>query len=267
MATNDERYDYGKTLIREAGGVAYDYFKSRDELKIESKGLQDVVSIADRNVEQLIRRRILERFPDDQILGEEEEGPAEFDPGRPIWVVDPIDGTQCFLSGIPTWCVSIGLVSGGHIDFGLVYDPNADELFAGGAAYGAVCNDKPIRASDAASLKDGMLEVGFSHRTGVDWTARVFSDLLKDGGMYHRSGSGALSLAYVAAGRYIGYFEEHMNSWDSFGAVPIIKAAGGWTNDVMAGDGLTAGSVVVACGPNLQAEIKNLIWPGGNHAK
>lgn len=82
--------------------------------------------------------------------------------------------------------------------------------------------------------------------------------------MYHRSGSGALSLAYVAAGRYIGYFEEHMNSWDSFAGVAMVRAGGGWTNDVVANDGLTKGAMVVASGAELAEEMRRLINPDGD---
>lgn len=253
-----DRFAAAQAIGRSAGAMALDYFRGRDSLKVESKGLQDVVSIADRAVEDHIRAAIEAQFPGDAILGE--EGGGDVDPAgdAPIWVIDPIDGTQCFLSGIPTWCVSIALVAGGQPRFGVIYDPNANEAFAGGPGLGVRCNDRAIAPSQAASFADGMTEIGYSHRVPRDLTVRVIDRLIAAGGIYHRSGSGALSLAYVAAGRYIGYFEDHMNAWDSLAGVAMIQAGGGWTNDVLAENGLLDGAVVVASGPNLAAEMRAL---------
>lgn len=239
--------------------MAADFFKNRAELQVESKGLQDVVSRADREVEDLVRARILERFPDDLVLGE--EGGGDVDPGssKSIWVIDPIDGTQCFLNGLSTWCVSIALVQGGDTVYGVIHDPNVDELFSGGPGLGADCNGADIAVNAVADLTEGMMEVGFSHRCSPEITLGVLSRLLKAGGMYHRCGSGALALAHVAAGRYIGYFEEHMNAWDSLAAAALVRGAGGWTNDLLAENGLLDGAMVVAGGYPLAAAMRELI--------
>jgi myo-inositol-1(or 4)-monophosphatase len=165
-------------------------------------------------------------------------------------VVDPIDGTQPFLSGLANWCVSIAFITGNTKQIGLVYDPIADELFSARHGHGARMNDRLIQVSKAASLGDGIVSVGYSLRTNPDAVLGIFDRLLHQGGMYARNGSGALSLCYVACGRFIGYVEAHINSWDCLAALLLIEEAGGQVNDFLAGDGLTDGNPVIA-GPKL----------------
>jgi myo-inositol-1(or 4)-monophosphatase len=125
------RFTFALALVQEAGGVALDYFRRRGALTIKSKGLQDMASEADLETELLIRRRLAENFPQDAFLGEE-TGLSDFAPGQGIWVVDPIDGTQPFISGLSSWCVSIAFVADDQLEFGVVFAPARGELFAGG---------------------------------------------------------------------------------------------------------------------------------------
>ena len=256
---NESRFELARDVTRDAGALALRYFRDLPNLKVETKGLQDVVSRADRDVEDFIRTRITASFPGDAVLGEEAGGAGDLGGDAPIWVIDPIDGTQCFLNGLATWCVSIALVHKGEIVHGAVHDPCNDELFSGGPGLGAFCNSRPIHVSEARDVTAGMMEVGFSHRVSPDLTLGVMRRLLDAGGMYHRCGAGALAMAHVAAGRFIAYFEEHMNSWDSFAAAAIIRGAGGWTNDLMANDGLTEGAMVVAGGYPIAGALKPII--------
>ena len=119
------------TPIREAGALASGYFHDLSSLTVKNKGPQDVVSEADLNTEILIKQRIFDAFPGDAFLGEE-TGVPDFAPGQGIWVVDPIDGTQPFISGMFNWYVSIAFVQDNKVQFGLVYAPERNELFAGG---------------------------------------------------------------------------------------------------------------------------------------
>ena len=256
---NEPRFELARAVARDAGALALRYFRDLPNLKIETKGLQDVVSRADREIEDFIRARITEAFPGDAILGEEAGGAGDLGGEAPVWVIDPIDGTQCFLNGLSTWCVSIALVHNGEIIFGAVHDPCNDELFSGGPGLGAFCNAREIRVAEVSDVTAGMMEVGFSHRVSPQLTLGVMTRLLDAGGMYHRCGAGALAMAHVAAGRYIGYFEEHMNSWDSFAAAAIIHGAGGWTNDLLANDGLTEGAMVVAGGYSIADALKPIV--------
>lgn len=242
-------------VAREAGALALRRFRARDRLAIERKGLQDLVSEADREVEALIRGRLGALFPEDGFLGEE-GGHARR--GAATWVVDPIDGTWCFLNGIGAWCVSLAAVRDGRIELGVVLDPCAGELFAARAGGGATLDGAPIRVADAASLADGTLGVGFSHRSRPEDVAPIFGRLLEAGGMYHRHGSGALALAWVACGRLIGYLEPHMNSWDALAGLLLVEEAGGRVLDFLAGDGLLAGNRVLATAPGVHEPVRAL---------
>ena len=251
------RYDFGLSLIRDAGELALGYFNNRTSLSIQSKGPQDMASEADLNTELLIKSRLAGAFPEDAFLGEE-TGRTAFAKDQGIWVVDPIDGTQPFICGLSSWCVSIAFVRGGVLQFGMVYAPARDELFAGGAGHLATLNGQPIRGAPAASVKDGLIGAGYSPKSGVDQFLPAFERFLRAGGMFYRDGSGALGLCYVAAGRLIGFFEPVIKSWDCLGAVAVVQAAGLRTNDFLAGDGLFSGNPIIAGNDAVYAELSAL---------
>ncbi len=258
-SADPDRYTFAQNLAREAGRLAYDFYKRRAELAIENKGLQDVVSIADKKVEQLIRARLEARFPEDGFLGEETGASEGGRPGQAVWVVDPIDGTSCFLGGMPTWCVSIALVRDGEIEIGVIYDPNVDELYAGRRGGGAWLNGVRQPRPPARSLKDGLFGTGFSHRSPPCDVVPFIDALLSNGGMFMRNGSGALMLAYVAVGRLVGYFEPHINSWDCLAGLLLVREAGGWTCDFLKDDGLARGNLCAASAPAVASEVQAMI--------
>jgi myo-inositol-1(or 4)-monophosphatase len=250
MLDVDARHDAAREVIREAGELALDYFRRLGTLRVDSKGVQDVVTEADVAVEDLIRRRLAERFPEDAFVGEETARSAPA-PGQGAWVVDPIDGTQPFVSGMKAWCVSIAFLAGEHLEFGFVFSPADDELFAGGRGRPATLNGEPVRMHPGRALTDGIVAVGYSPRLGAADIVPVLERLLTAGGMYFRNGSGALMLCYVACGRLLGYVEPHINSWDCLGGVAAILAAGGRTNDYLDGDALLSGNRLVAGPPDV----------------
>ncbi len=239
------RYAFALDMIREAGALAQSYFNSRETLTIKSKGLQDMASEADLNTEILIRDRLAASFPDDAFLGEE-TGISDFAPGQGIWVVDPIDGTQPFISGLSSWCVSIAFVQNDELQFGLVYAPERNQLFAGGITMPATLNGKPVSRHPGRSVKEGIIGTGYSNRVHPEAYLAMFGLFLNEGGMFFRDGSGALNLCYVAAGQLLGYLEPHINSWDCLGAIAIIRAAGLKTSDFLASDGLNKGNSLIA---------------------
>lgn len=251
------RYDFALKIIREAGDLALGYFNKRETLTITSKGLQDMASEADLNTELLIKKRLQENFPKDAFLGEE-TGATEFSPDQGIWVVDPIDGTQPFICGLSSWCVSIAFMHSGKLQFGMVFAPARNELFAGGVGFGATLNGKPISGSTAQSLKQGMVVTGYSPRTPTEQYLPLFGRVLKAGGMFYRDGSGAIGLCYVACGRLIGYIEPHINSWDCLGAIAVLHAAELKTNDFLANNGLTKGNRIIAGNDSIYAELLSL---------
>jgi myo-inositol-1(or 4)-monophosphatase len=248
MPDIEARYGAAHEVIREAGELALGHQQRLGTLQVGSKGVQDVVTEADVAVEDLIRRRLAERFPGDAFVGEETTRSA---PGldQGVWVVDPIDGTQPFVSGMTAWCVSIAFVAGGRIEFGLVFSPADGELFAGGRGRPATLNGEPVQMHPGTALTDGIVYVGYSPRIGAADILPVFERLLAAGGMFFRNGSGALGLCYVACGRLLGYVEPHINSWDCLGGIAAIHAAGGRTNDYLSGDALLAGNRIVAGPP------------------
>ena len=140
-----DRWEVAHEIIAEAGALALDYFGRLDSLQVDRKDARDFVSEADVAVERLIRARLEAAFPDDGFLGEE-TGLHRPDGAPGIWVVDPIDGTQPFVSGLRTWCVSIAYLVADRVQVGLVYNPAAEELFAGGAGRPATLNGEPIHA-------------------------------------------------------------------------------------------------------------------------
>ena len=252
------RFDFARQLVRDAGDLANSYFQSRGALTVKSKGSQDVVSEADLNTELLIRERLSASFPDDAFLGEE-TGISTYAPGQGIWVVDPIDGTQPFVSGMSSWCVSIAFMADGELKFGVVYAPVRNELFAGGEGFAATLNGAPVETHPGRSVRDGLVGAGYSPRVAPDDFLPIFERLLKAGGMFYRDGSGALSLCYVACGRLIGYVEPHINSWDCLGAIAVIRAAGLATSDFLAGDALRKGNHLIAGKPSAYDELSAIL--------
>lgn len=251
------RYEFGLKLVQEAGAVALGYFRNLGALTVKNKGPQDVVSEADLNTEILIKNALEKHFPEDAFLGEE-TGITAYAPDQGIWVVDPIDGTQPFVSGLSSWCVSIAFVKGGELQFGMVFAPERNELFAGGIGFPATVNGQPVPAHKGRSLKQGMTGTGYSPRLSIDEYLPMFTLLLRKGGTFFREGSGALSLCYVASGRLLGYVEPHINSWDCLGAMAVIHAAGLKTNDFLKDNGLTKGNYLIAGNAEVYAELDEI---------
>jgi myo-inositol-1(or 4)-monophosphatase len=240
-----ERFEFAQNLIIEAGDLALQYFASVNELSIMSKGAQDMVSEADIAVEKLIRNRLMTEYPDDGYLGEETgHEAASGDSG--IWVVDPIDGTQPFLSGLSTWCISIAYVRANEVLLGMVNNPAAGELFIGGVGRTAELNGQPIAPRQDTSVGDGLTYLGCNPRLRPEQVVPVLDRLLRAGGMFVRNGSGALGLCDVACGRLIGYVEAHINSWDCLGGIAVCRSAGVRVSDYLTADSIFVGGPLVA---------------------
>ena len=260
MATDElaERFVFGSALIEEAAALALSFYRRLDTLTVERKGTQDLISEADVEVEKLIRERLAARFPGDAFFGEE-SGLSDVAGARDIWVIDPIDGTQPFLCGLSSWCVSIGHARDGVLEMGFLAAPARDEVFTGWVGHGATLNGKPIAVSSSTRLDDGLLSIGMSPRISADQIVPMFDALLRQGVVYYREGSGALSLAYVAAGRLIGYIEAHLNSWDGAAGVALVQAAGGRVNAWFSPDSLLMGGPIAAAPPALYPALEVLI--------
>ena len=254
--TIEQRYRAAQTIIRDAGRLALDYYRDVATLEIESKGVQDRVSEADRSVEQLIRESLAAQFPEDAFLGEESGYSGTS--ARFTWVVDPIDGTDCFVHEIPDWCISIALVQDGEEVVGCVFCPPSGELFHARRGGGAYCNDQPIRVNAATSLADGLVGIGFSYRVDPAITLQCLRRLFAENGVFQRNGSAALSIAYVASGRYLGFLEAHINSWDVLAGIVLVREAGGFCNGFLDNDGLYRGNPVVTGAPGVEQALRDI---------
>ena len=240
------RMGFAIDLASAAGALAIDYFSKRETLIVDSKGEQDWVSEADRNVESFIREQISEKWPEDGIVGEEhatKESLSGFS-----WVIDPIDGTTNFIHGIPLWAVVLAGVYNDETQLGVIHDPNARETFSAARGSGAYLGNSPMRVAHSNDLRSGTVAVGYSNRVESTSVLPVIAELIDRGAMFHRNASGALSLAYVAAGRLLGYMEEHMNAWDCLAGQLMILEAGGAIEPQSADEMIRQGGRVVASG-------------------
>jgi len=253
-----DRLDAAKTIIRQAGAVALDYFGRYDTLDVQAKRTaQDLFSEADTNVERLIRNAIAAQYPCDGLVGEEygkQEGTSTWQ-----WVIDPIDGTSCFLYGLPTWCVVIALIEDGVPVLGLIYDACRDHLYWAGSGQGAWRNDTPIRVHPRAVVADGLTAIGGSNAVYSAQLGGIIERLLAAGGSYMRNGSTALTLAHVAAGHYVGYFQPLLHSWDCLAGLLLVAEAGGITNDFIAETGLYGRGDAFACAPQIWDDMREII--------
>jgi myo-inositol-1(or 4)-monophosphatase len=252
------RFELAKQIARDAGALAFKHFKARDRLVIESKAtLHDVVSAADREVEELIRYRIAAGFPEDGMLGEEYGLAASS--GEYTWVVDPIDGTIPFVAGMPSWCVSIAVLKGDDVVVGVIHAPYVDELYAAGRGMGATLNGRRLALDSSLTIRNRTIGFGANHHASPDVVSGFIRRLLEAGGNFMRNGSGALTLAYVAAGRLAGYYEPYMHAWDCMAGYCLVKEAGGWHLPFpVAGEGLTKGATVIAAVPGAIDDLRRL---------
>lgn len=253
---SDLRLSVACAVAREAGALARRRFNGRPGATgINLKGHQDYLSAVDAEVEGLVRSRLLESFPDDSFFGE--EGGGSFD--NNVWVVDPIDGTANFVRGISQFCISIAYVRDGQTQIGIIYDPMQDELFSAERGKGATLNGEPLRVSGLGDMQSATIEVGWSTRLPLTQYVDLVGRILADGAGVRRGGSGALALAYVAAGRIDGYCELHMNSWDALAGMLLIEEASGWVNDFLAHSGLQNGNIVLGCTSGLKGPLVRLM--------
>jgi myo-inositol-1(or 4)-monophosphatase len=221
-----------ESIAREAGSLLMEHFRRR--VKIEYKGEVDLVTVADRQSEAMIRDRIRGQFPSHDIMGEEG---TRIETGSDYkWYVDPLDGTTNFAHGYPVFCVSLAVEYRGARIAGVVYDPTRNELFAAEKANGARLNGKPIQVSSTANLAECLVATGFpSHKRHQNPNIYFYHQLTLRSHGVRRAGSAALDLCYVAAGRFDGFWEFNLNPWDTAAGVLLVEEAGGRVTDFSGG--------------------------------
>jgi myo-inositol-1(or 4)-monophosphatase len=225
----------------EAGARLREFFAQGVET--EYKGDVDLVTVADRTVEKLIKGRLAEAFPEHGVYGE--EGTRERMSGEFRWYVDPLDGTTNFAHGFPQFCVSMGLeqrsaTSGSELDGTLVaaviYDPMRDELYTAERGRGATLNGKPLHVSRIPDLAESLIATGFPSRKRHDSpNAHFYQEFTLRSHGVRRAGSAALDLAFVASGRLEAFWEFNLNPWDTAAGVLLVEEAGGRVSN-FAGD-------------------------------
>ena len=198
-----------KTLIRDFGEI--------ENLQVSNKGPYDFVTNADLKVENTIIDELKKAKPNYSIISEEKG--FENNRDSKTWIIDPIDGTINFLHGVPHFAISIALKENDEIIAGLIYDPIKNEMFYGEKNNGAFFNNHRVRVSKKTELSECLFVTGGKLMSDYEFT-------------YRKSGSAALDLAYVAAGRYDGYFQKNLNIWDIAAGIIILKEAGGILNEI-----------------------------------
>ena len=224
-------------IAREAGVRLREFFLAG--VATEYKGDVDLITVADRTVEQLIRERLAEAFPAHGIYGE--EGTRERLDAEYRWYVDPLDGTTNFAHGFPQFCVSMGLehrpagtppTCDGTLIAAVLYDPMRDELFTAERGRGAQLNGKPARVSQTTTLSESLLATGFpSRKRHASPNIHFYQEFTLRSHGVRRAGSAALDLAYVACGRVDGFWEFNLNPWDTAAGMLLVEEAGGRVTD------------------------------------
>lgn len=241
------------TVARSTGDLLARAFEDLDSLKVESKGVNDFVTNVDRAAEEMIITGLRKRYPRHGFLGEECGRIAGQDEGEDyLWIIDPLDGTTNFIHGIPHFAISIALEVKGQLEVAVVYDPIKKEEFTATKGRGAALNGKRMRVSNRRSLEGALLGTGFPFRPDqarfVEPYMNIFRELAMQTAGIRRPGSAALDLAYVAAGRFDGFWEFGLQIWDMAAGVLLVQEAGGLLADPSGGlEHLNNGNVV--CGP------------------
>ncbi|UXY14129.1 inositol monophosphatase [Chitiniphilus purpureus] len=243
---------------RRAASVIQRASNNLDLITPEKKGHNDFVSEVDRAAESAIIETILEAYPKHAILAEESgsRGDSEY-----CWIIDPLDGTTNFLHGFPQYAISIALEHKGVITQAVVYDPNRNDLFTATRGVGAFLNDRRIRVSKVRDLSDALIGTGFPYTkfNNLETYLAIFRDMAQQAAGVRRPGAAALDLAYVACGRFDGFFEFDLKVHDIAAGILLVQEAGGLVTD-LAGEEHYLQSGDVLCGtPRVFGQMLHLI--------
>lgn len=230
----------GRSLNRDFGEV--------EQLQVSVKGPANFVSAADHKAEDIIFKELNKARPGYGFVMEE-RGVIEGGDKTHRWIVDPLDGTTNFLHSNPLFAISIGLEREGQLVAGVIYNPVSDELFTAEKGKGAFMNDRRLRVAGRKTLADALLTTGIPHRgrTGHARFLKEMGTLMQEVTGIRRTGSAALDLAFVAAGRFDGYWERNLQPWDLAAGIVIVREAGGFVSDLDGAERmLETGDVIAA---------------------
>lgn len=250
----NERFEAAKILARQAGALALNHPARHASTDSATAYRAD----ASQAVELFVVEKIRERFPRDTAYGEEFGGAL----GDPLWVIDPIDGAVNFGRRLPYFCISIAVVSAGVTEIGVVYDPSSDELFAARRGHGAHVNGRPLRCSGGTEPIRACIGLGYSGRTRKHQYMATLGRLMEAGFDYRRLSAAALMLAHVADGRFDGFFEAHLQSWDALAGMLLCQEAGALVNEFSPVEQLRTGGPILACAPGLWPILQDMLLEG-----
>ena len=240
-------------------------FGEVEQLQVSRKGPADFVSMADQRAEATILDELRHARPDWGLLLEE-GGVIEGDPTKPRWIVDPLDGTSNFLHGVPHFAISIAVEEPrpggrGEVTQGLVYQPLTDESFWAEKGRGAWHNERRLRVSARRDLADALIATGIPYKGHGDFERfdRIFSAIAPQVAGIRRFGSAALDLAWVAAGRYDGFWEENLQEWDVAAGMLLVREAGGFVTDFRGGDKAVERSEFLAANDQIHNKLHKLL--------
>jgi len=256
MNSEISRLEFTKSLALEAGRLAQDMRTKASNGFIQSKGLQDFVTEADREVEHFIKSRIAAQYPDEAFLGE--EGGSQGDSAS-LWVVDPIDGTANYMRGLPDWAISIAFCQSNIIQIGVICAPDMGNLAWAKLGDGAYVDDKLIHVSDCSDPAMALVMMGRSSRRPIKNYLNMVAAIFDAGMEYRRNGAATIGLLTVAMGRAESYYEAHVNAWDAFAGMLLVSEAGGTIKH----DGITAfiecGSKILVSNGGIDARLQSII--------
>jgi myo-inositol-1(or 4)-monophosphatase len=246
--------------VRKAARSLIHDFGEVEHLQVSVKGPGDFVSEADHQAERILKAELAKARPDFGFLMEESGEEKGKDPHH-RWVVDPLDGTTNFLHGIPQFCISVALERDGEPIAGVVYDPLRDEFFYGEKGVGAFMNDRRLRVSARKDLANAVIGTGIPFRARGDHPRylKMLEAVMGGTAGVRRMGAAALDLAYVAAGRFDGFFELGLSRWDIAAGMIIVKEAGGFITEIDGGRNPLASGSVLAANDRLQTPLSQLL--------
>jgi myo-inositol-1(or 4)-monophosphatase len=251
------------TAARKAGSSLARDFGEVQNLQVSLKGPGDYVSQADRKAEEIIYQELSRARPGYAFLMEERGEVAGDDPQH-RWIVDPLDGTTNFLHGLPFFAVSIGLERQGQLVAGVIFNPVMDELFTAERGGGAFVNDRRMRVAARARLSDAVIGTGIPH-LGRGHHGQALIDLknvMGEAAGIRRYGAAALDLAYVAAGRVDGFWEDYLSPWDMAAGILMVREAGGFASDRAGRQDMFGNGTIVAGNETIHRELLKQLGPG-----
>jgi len=235
-------------------------FGEVEHLQVSLKGPANFVTAADRRAEEILRIELAKARPGYGFLGEE-GGRQEGADKTHCWIVDPLDGTTNFLHSIPQFAISIALEREGTIVAGVIYNPATEELFTAERGKGAFLNDKRLRVAARKRLADAVVACGLPHlgRGDLALFRKEFAAVQEKVAGLRRFGSAALDLAWVAAGRFDGYWERDLSPWDTAAGIIMVREAGGFVTDINGRDDIFANAEILAGNDTMHRELLALV--------